>query len=165
MLTVSELYIYPIKSLAGIKLDTAEVTDRGFKHDRRWMLVDENNRFLSQREFAVMALIKTKLIESHLEVSYYNTSIKIPFINSNQDVIDVEIWDDVCSAQLTDPVIDQWFSNIIGKKCRLVYMPDESLRTTDERYAPAGSITSLSDAYPFLLISQASLNDLNQRLD
>lgn len=165
MLTISQLYIYPIKSLAGIKLSTAEVTDRGLKYDRRWILVDENNRFISQREFAVMALIKTRLCESHLEVTYQNTSINIPFINHNQTFIQVQIWDDVCTAQLIDSVIDEWFSSIIGKKCRLVYMPDVSLRTTDQTYAPPGSITSFADAYPFLMISQASLNDLNQRMD
>ncbi len=165
MLTVSALYIYPIKSLAGIKLDVAEVTDRGLKHDRRWMLIDENNRFLSQREVATMALLKTQIGDQYLQVTYNGSSINIPFLSHNKELIEVEIWDDVCKAQLVDTEIDEWFSKILSIPCRLVYMPDESLRITDPRYAPDGSITSFADAYPFLMISQASLNDLNTRLD
>ncbi|MFD0749320.1 MOSC domain-containing protein [Mucilaginibacter calamicampi] len=165
MLKVSELYIYPIKSLAGIKLNRAEVTDRGFKHDRRWMLIDENNRFLSQREVALMALLKVSIEDAGVTVTFNKTSIQIPFDFENQEFISVEIWDDTCRAQLIDKNIDKWFSDILGINCRLVYMPDESLRVTDPRYAPAGSVTSFADAYPFLLIGQASLDDLNSRLD
>ncbi len=164
MLSISELYIYPIKSLAGIKLDSVEVTDRGFKHDRRWMLVDENNLFLSQREVPIMALIKTRLTDQHLELTYKNSSIKIPFTPVKQEFITVSVWDDVCKAQLVDDDIDKWFSEVLGMKCRLVYMPDNSLRETDPRYTPEGYITSFADAYPFLIIGQASLNDLNTRL-
>ncbi len=69
MLKISELYIYPIKSLGGIKLNIARVTDRGLEHDRRWMLVDANNRFLSQREFAKMAQLKTAITENDLLVT------------------------------------------------------------------------------------------------
>ncbi|PJJ79114.1 MOSC domain-containing protein [Mucilaginibacter auburnensis] len=164
MLTISQLYIYPIKSLAGIKLDTVEVTDRGFKHDRRWMLVDENNRFLSQREIAVMALIKSRITDHYLEVTYKDSSIKIPLTPVKQEFITVLVWDDTCNAQLVDDDIDKWFSGVLGLNCRLVYMPDESLRNTDPQYTPEGYITSFADAYPFLMIGQASLNDLNSRL-
>ena len=165
MLKVSELYIYPIKSMAGIKLNHAEVTDRGFKYDRRWMLIDENNRFISQREVARMALLKVVIEDNGLKVIFNETSIRIPFFIENKEIIKVEIWDDTCVAQLIDKNIDQWFSDVLDIKCRLVYMPDESLRTTDPRYAPEGAVTSLADAYPFLLIGQASLDDLNTRLD
>ncbi len=165
MLKVSELYVYPIKSLAGIKLDRAEVTDRGFKHDRRWMLIDENNRFISQREVAKMALLKVAIEDDGLKITFNETSLKVPSIFENKDFIKVTIWDDECSAQLVNEQSDQWFTNVLGIKCRLIYMPDESLRFTDARYTPDGSVTSFSDAYPFLLLSQASLNDLNRRLD
>jgi uncharacterized protein len=165
MLNISELYIYPIKSLRGIKVSRAEVTDRGFKHDRRWMLIDENNRFISQREVATMALLKVKIEDNGLKVTFDETSLKVPFIIGNKDVINVKIWDDECPAQLVNEESDRWFSNVLSIKCRLVYMSDESLRVTDPRYAPDGSVTSFADAYPFLLISQASLDDLNSRLE
>lgn len=165
MLNVSELYIYPIKSLGGIKVNRAEVTDRGFKYDRRWMLIDESNRFISQREVAAMALLKVEITDNSLNVTSNETSLKIPLLPDNKIFINVSIWDDECSAQLVSEEADQWFSNVLGIKCSLVYMPDESLRDTDPRYAPDGSVTSFADAYPFLLISQASLDDLNRRLD
>lgn len=164
MLTVSELYIYPIKSMAGLKINRAEITDRGFKYDRRWMLIDENNRFISQREFAVMALFKIAIQDDGLLITFKESSLKVNFIPDSKELINIVIWDDGCTAQLVDKQADEWFSAKIGKKCRLVYMPDESLRETDPRYAPSGSVTSFADAYPFLLIGQASLDDLNSRL-
>lgn len=165
MLKVSELYIYPIKSLAGIKVSHAEVTDRGFKYDRRWMLIDENDRFISQREVAAMALLKVAIENNALQVNFNETSIKIDLNTENKELIKVSIWDDECLAQLVDEKADQWFTNVLGMKCRLVYMPDEALRTTDPKYAPDGSVTSFADAYPFMMISQASLDELNGRLD
>ena len=68
MLTVSQLFIYPIKSLGGIAVTSATVTDRGFQYDRRWMLVDENNCFLTQRELPQMALLQVALSEDGLQV-------------------------------------------------------------------------------------------------
>ncbi|MGY3212205.1 MOSC domain-containing protein [Mucilaginibacter sp. HD30] len=165
MLNVSELYIYPIKSLAGVKLNRAEISDRGFKHDRRWMLIDEHNRFISQREVALMALFKVEIDEDSLLVTYNNTSIYVPFVFENKDIIKVTIWDDTCEALLVDEKIDLWFSEHMNMNCRLAYMPDSSLRVIDARYAPEGSVTSFADVYPFLLISQASLDDVNSRLE
>jgi uncharacterized protein YcbX len=166
MLQISQLYIYPIKSLGGIALDTAFLTDRGLQHDRRWMLIDANNRFLSQRENAQMALLKTALSDDGVVVSYTpdNSSIIIPFLPQSEEMLDVTVWDDTCRAQLVISHIDEWFSEKLNLPARLVYMPDDSLRQTDPRYTKEGSITSFSDAYPMLIIGQASLDDLNTRL-
>lgn len=164
MLIVSELYIYPIKSLAGVKVDRAKLTDRGFKYDRRWMLIDDNNRFISQREVAAMALLKVEIESAGLKISSPDSFITIPFIPERNEFIKVTIWDDICSAQLVDETADKWFTSILGVSCRLVYMPDESHRKTDVNYTSDGGVTSLSDGYPFLLIGQASLDDLNERL-
>jgi uncharacterized protein YcbX len=165
MLTISELYIYPIKSLGGIALTSAEVTDRGFKYDRRWMLVDEQNRFLTQREHPQMALLKVSVESDGLQVTHQlKGSVSIPFIQHGQSKHEVVIWDDTCTGVYVSHELDNWFSDAIGIKCRLVYMPEDTRREVDQRYAPEGSITSFSDAYPFLIIGQASLDDLNSRL-
>ncbi|GAB2980812.1 MOSC domain-containing protein [Mucilaginibacter puniceus] len=166
MLKISQIYIYPIKSLGGISLQQAEITDRGFKYDRRWMLIDDNNRFLSQREVAVMALLKVALSDSGLLVTNTvdNTSLHIPFLPQKNEFIDVTIWDDNCTGQLVSDKADKWFTQALGLNCRLVYMPDDSHRPTDPRYAP-DHITSLSDGYPFMMIGQASLDELNSHLD
>ncbi|MES2807198.1 MAG: MOSC N-terminal beta barrel domain-containing protein [Bacteroidota bacterium] len=167
MLQVSQLYIYPIKSLGGIRLDNATVTDRGFKYDRRWMLIDHNNRFISQREFAQMALLKTDISDKFLTVTNTSTktSINIPLIPINKEFTKVNVWDDSCDAVLLSDEIDSWFTAALGMAVRLVYMPDNSHRYIEEKYAQDNEITSFSDAFPFLLIGQSSLDDLNSRLE
>ena len=168
MLQVSELYIYPIKSLSGIAVKSAKITDRGFEHDRRWLLVDAENRFLTQREHPQMALLQPTIDSNELRITHkissksFTISLNTP---PSGDRGAVTIWDDICEAEFVSDEADRWFSTILGLKCRLVYMPDETRRIVDQRYAPENAVTSFSDAYPFLIIGQASLNDLNNRLD
>jgi uncharacterized protein YcbX len=165
MLQISELFIYPIKSLSGISVTNAVVTDRGLKHDRRWMLVDENNRFLTQREHTQMTLLKVQIEDNGLLVTHHiKGSVTIPFQKNSQTAQEVVIWDDTCTGVYVSDKLDSWFSEAIGIKCRLVYMPEDTRREVDQRYAPEGSITSFSDGYPFLMIGQSSLDDLNDRL-
>jgi uncharacterized protein YcbX len=166
MLNVSQLFIYPIKSLGGIALTAARLTSRGLQHDRRWMLIDSNNRFLSQREHAQLALYKTELLCDALKVTDTSDGsfITIPFIPIKQDLIEVVIWDDTCTAQLVSDEVDAWFTTRLGIPTRLVYMPDQTHRATDPRYTAPGTIASFADAYPALIIGQASLDDLNSRL-
>ncbi|RYU92090.1 MOSC domain-containing protein [Mucilaginibacter terrigena] len=166
MLRISQLNIYPIKSLGGISLTTAQLTDRGLQHDRRWMLTDSSNRFLSQREHAQMALLKMDLLSDALKVTYTvdGSSLLIPFKPLKTDLLDVIIWDDTCTAQLVSDEADAWFTAKLGAPTRLVYMPDETHRPTDPRYTVPGHIASFADAYPALIIGQASLDDLNNRL-
>ncbi len=166
MVQISELYIYPVKSLGGIKLDRALITDRGFKYDRRWMLIDTNNRFISQRENAQMALLSVSIENDFLTIvnTRNKTLINIPLNPLKQELIPVTIWDDTCLAQPVGDEADEWFTAALKMVCRLVYMPDETERFTDQQYTPENSITSFSDAYPFLIIGQASLDDLNKRL-
>jgi Uncharacterized Fe-S protein len=166
MLTVSALYIYPIKSLGGIALTEAAVSDRGFLNDRRWMLIDEQNRFISQREQPQLALFRVQLEKDGLMINHPDAgNLSVPFHQAGKTAITVSVWDDNCDALLAEQHAHKWFSEALGINCRLVYMPDTTLRPVDQRYAPEGRITSFSDAYPFLLIGQASLDDMNNRLD
>src|SRR4051812_29052606 len=131
MLRVSELYIYPVKSLGGIQLSAASLSDRGFEYDRRWMLVDKNNRFLSQRELAAMAFLKVSLQDDGLTV--HNTakadaSYRIPLELLTSETIQVTVWSDSCRAQCVSAEADAWFSEQLNIPCRLVYMPDSTLR-------------------------------------
>ncbi|MDB5146634.1 MAG: hypothetical protein JWQ57_654 [Mucilaginibacter sp.] len=165
MLLISELFIYPIKSLGGIAVKSAGVTRRGLKYDRRWMLVDEHNRFLTQREHAQMALLKVHIEAEGLLVTHPSKDpVTIPYQYNGQVKQEVAIWDDTCTGVYVNDEIDAWFSDALGIKCRLVYMPDETEREVDQRYALPGMVTSFADAYPFMTIGQASLNDLNSRL-
>jgi uncharacterized protein YcbX len=143
------------------------VADRGFQYDRRWMLVDHNNLFISQREINQMALMKLEVIDDGIKVTYppKNSSFTIPFQPLTNEFADVAIWDDTCPGQFVSKEADDWFSNMLESPCRLVYMPDESERITDQKYAFNDSIVSFADGYPLLLIGQTSLDDLNSRLN
>jgi uncharacterized protein YcbX len=167
MLQISQLFIYPIKSLGGIAKQTVEISDTGFKHDRRWMLVDENNTFLTQRTHPQMALLQTAQTENGIIVSAIQNplqSIIIPFKSNYINKIKVVIWDDTCNALEVASSLNEWFSDMLHINCKLVYMPDDSKRLVDKRYAANNEITSFSDGYPILMIGQASLNNLNEKL-
>ena len=169
MLTVSQLYIFPIKSLAGIAVSSATVTDRGFQHDRRWMLVDPDNRFLTQREFPKMARLKPSIEAEGLRIQsldYLADDLVIPWEATEADSEMVTIWNATCEAKRVGKQVDDWFSEVLGMACQLVYMPDASRRPVDTSsgYAPAGKFTSFADAYPFMMMSEASMDDLNRRL-
>jgi len=167
MLKVSELFIYPVKSLAGIAVTEAVVTDRGLQHDRRWMLVDEHNRFLSQRELPQMALFDVEITGSGLHIKHrFNAeNIDFPFQPVTNEVLNVVVWDDTFPAVTVSAEADAWFTRLLGLKCRLVYMPDEAHRPVDPEYAINQEIVSMADGYPFLLIGQSSMDDLNSRLE
>lgn len=166
MLRISELFIYPIKSLGGISLSSANVTERGFEHDRRWMLVDEQGEFMTQRTISQMALLGTELKDDHLLVFHKKKEafIKIPYLPSEETVM-VNVWSDRCRARLVSKEANEWFSDILSIRCSLVYMPETTRRRVDTRYAANKEITSFSDGYPFLLIGQSSLDDINGRIE
>jgi uncharacterized protein YcbX len=167
MLQISHLYIYPIKSLGGISLTSVQLIERGLDHDRRWMLVDEQGIFLTQRNFAAMALLKTSIRDGQLIITDQRDNMNplaLDLRPTGKATLKVDIWGDVCDAVHVSLAADQWFSERLNRGVRLVYMPDDSLRKVDTDYAMHEEITSFSDGYPILMIGQASLDDLNSRL-
>lgn len=168
LLSVSQLFIYPIKSLGGISIKSATITDRGLQYDRRFLLIDENNSFLTQRVFPKMALLQTAIEDDTLLVFQKNTNddkLVLPLSPAkvSKNIL-VKIWDDDCEAQLVSEEADDWFSKKLNRFCRLVYMPQSTKRKVDAKYAFNNEITSFSDAFPLLIIGQSSLDDLNSRL-
>lgn len=168
MLSVHQLYIYPIKSAGGFPINNAVVTSRGLQYDRRFMLVDESDLFISQRETPAIALLRTAIEEAKLIVWHKDNAQDKLFLPLVPEPVKtntiVSIWDDRCEAQYVSEAADKWFSEKLNLCCRLVYMPESSKRNVDPVYAVDNDITSFSDGYPVLLISGESLNDLNQRL-
>lgn len=167
MIKLSDLYIYPIKSLGGIRVDQSMVLKPGLEHDRRWMLVDSEGNFLSQRTIPKMALLSVEwnmgefLIKDKLNPK---DCIPLPLNPQTADIKKVRIWDDVVEAISVDPFISDWVAKKLQVSCELVYMPPTSTRLIDEKYTFADESVSFADAMPYLLISQASLDDLNSRL-
>jgi uncharacterized protein YcbX len=167
MFTVSDIYIYPIKSLGGFRVTEAMVTEKGFQHDRRWMLVDKEGVFMTQRQIPAMALLQTAITPAGLYVyhkQHPEKKINIPLLSKSANIKQVKVWDDICDAWYYDEPINEWFSEILEKDCELVYMPDETKRMVDLEYAKNNEITSFSDGYPFLIIGQSSLDKLNSKL-
>lgn len=166
MLTVSGLFTYPVKSLGGFSLDEATLSERGFQYDRRWMLVDNDNHFLTQREYAEMALLQTNITDQFLQINHKikGDKIDIPLTPETDETAMVQVWSSRCRGQFVSNAADEYFSTMLSVKCRLVYMPDSTNRWVDGRYAFNKEITSFADDFPLLIIGQASLDDLNGRL-
>jgi len=169
-MTLSEIWVYPIKSLGGIALQEAVPEQRGLRYDRRWMLVDDTGRFVSQREIPRMAMLGTALEPPFLRVFWKDKPLENVLIPLEINPIDlpklrVGIWGDQCSARILPEAINQWFSYHLGQNLRLVFMPDTTRRRADGRYAPPGHHVSFADGFPYLIIGQASLDELNRRLE
>jgi uncharacterized protein YcbX len=162
---ISEIWIYPIKSLGGIRLKSSRVSPKGLYLDRRWMLVDENNQFLTQRVHPKMALFKVNLNSDHLEIWYGSDRLRVPIALSLGNPIRATIWDDTVTVNEMGPEYATWFSEHLGFPCKLVSFPEENLRPVDPRFRLSDqNHVSLADAYPLLIIGESSLNDLNKRL-
>lgn len=163
---LSEINVYPIKSLKGISLNEGKTERRGLQSDRRWMLVDENNQFLTQREFPKLATINVEITEDSLEVSASYRQIHIPFMPEVNELAKVQIWQSKCRAKVYENSINEWFSDILQINCKLVLMSEETKRKVNFFYAVhADDQVSFADGYPFLLISENSLADLNDKLE
>jgi uncharacterized protein len=163
---LSGLYVYPIKSCAGISITSAEVGATGLRHDRRWMLVDGAGEFMSQRAHPRMALISTHLSDGQLIASAPGMpDLPIPLRQENGNLIDVEVWGDMNKGALVGEEADRWFGEFLRFPCRLVRKPDDDPRLVDSIYAQSGDQASFADGFAFLLISEASLDDLNGRLE
>lgn len=164
-MTLSEINIYPIKSAKGIALQAARVERRGIQFDRRWMVVDDAGVFMSQREFPRLALISVELNSDRLSVNAPGMeALSIPFHKRNGNSVRVQVWDDTVQAISVGTGAKKWFSEFLDVACQVVFMPDDSIRPVNPKYAINKDIVSFADAFPLLLISQSSLNDLNARL-
>lgn len=172
MITISGLYIYPIKSLSGIAVSEAVVEPKGLRYDRRFMLVTPDGRFITQRATPQMALLDVAIDGTTLRVWHRhqpNDTLELPLTvlesDGDYETIAVDIWDSHGVPAITfSAEADQWFSRVLDMPCRLVYMPDATYREVDTKYARNNDAVSFADGYPYLLIGQASLDELNRRV-
>jgi uncharacterized protein len=165
---LTEIWIYPIKSLPGIRVPSANVQGKGLEYDRRFMLVDENNKFITLREFPNMALFDISMDGSTIRVRPQNNGrLSTLFINGKEPRINPLksiIWDDEVEVFEVNPAYSKWFSEALGTNCKLVFFPEENKRRVDEEYVKQEHHVSLADGYPFLVIGLNSLRDLNERI-
>lgn len=165
-MVLSDIYIYPVKSLAGIRVENWEVVETGLKYDRQWMLIDQQGQFLSQRRLPKMALIQTRLTESELILSAPNfADLHLSLEPKDGAIISSTVWKDCCDARHISNDTDAWFSDVLQMPCTLVYLPPETKRGVDLHYANEADRVAFSDGFPFLIISENSLNSLNSQLE
>lgn len=164
---VAELRIYPVKGLRGYAVPEAVVEPWGLAGDRRFMVVDETGRFLSQRQLPHMAVIGAALLADGIALSapgFGRLDATVPA--SGGEAVSVSIWrDSSVAARDAGPEAAVWLSDVLGRSCRLVHMTEpQSARPVEPDFAGPGDHVSFADGFPLLVTNAASLTDLNTRL-
>ncbi len=163
---VSHLYVYPVKSLRGASLTEAAVGPRGLLHDREWMVVDADRRFVTQREVHALARVSTALTDVSLTLSHpEHGAVTVGRERwSDGPRATVRVWNDDCLAVDQGDEVAGWLSSVISAPLRLARM-DDSHRRPSKRVREGESVTvGFSDGYPLLFATRESLDDLNARL-
>jgi uncharacterized protein YcbX len=162
---IARLFVYPIKSCAGVELNEAVLTETGLDLDRAWMVVDSEGEFVSQRELPRMALVKVQL-------KHYEVILRAPgmlalhlAIDGVEAPVKVRVWDDAVNAYDMGDIAAQWFSDFLGQQLRLVrFDPDHRRLSSLKWTGGAEALNQFSDAFPLLVTSEGSLDELNRRL-
>lgn len=170
---IKSLHFYPIKSCRGLDTDTIELIARGPKHDREWMIVRaENGEFLTQRQLPQLALIRTRIERGTLVLTLpslegtqdFHAPISPP-PHSTSEIFKVKVWADTCDAIAGNPLADRALSEFLKINVKLVQISTDFKRFLDPKYGHSGKHTGFADGFPLLLASDASLNELNTRLE
>ncbi|MDN3556435.1 MOSC domain-containing protein [Halomonas maura] len=167
---ITQLTIYPVKSLRGMALQTATLTRRGLAYDRHWMLVDDDHRFVTQRELPAMAGVAVRLTDEALVLDHPRAApLIIPLARTGQSRLRVRIWKDTCEALDEGAEAAEWLTEVLGGVegggLRLVRFPPDHRREVEADYLRGESAhTAFPDGYPLLVTHQASLDRLNERL-
>lgn len=153
------LTIFPVKSARGVPVASAVVEPHGFVGDRRWMIVDPNGRFVTQRELPALARLLPELTEAGLRLRINGETLDVPRPGAGDPRVPVRVWDDAIA--LPEAVAaGEWLSVRFGRTLRLVYQPDDALRPVSPDWGAAGDQVSLADGFPILIATTASLQAL-----
>lgn len=164
-ITLTGLFVYPVKGARGIALESARATSTGLEHDRRFMIVDARGEFLTQREHPEIALVETAIDQDKLVLRAPGLeAIRVPLRPEGPRDRNARVWGDQTRAVSAGDEIAAYFSTYLKKPAELVYMPDDEMRLVDESYARRGERVAFADGFPYLLTTEGSLDDLNARL-
>ena len=167
---ISQLFYFPVKSLKGSKLDVMSIDEFGPQWDRRFMLVDKTGRFVTQRQLPKMGQISASINENTLVFTFdeQHRLVNLKDLNAIDQYMDVKVWGDEVRARLINGEINAWLSEILNREVLLCYMGDDTHRQVDLEFAQKGDRASFSDGFPFLIISEASVeflaNELGRKL-
>lgn len=167
-ITLTGLFVYPVKSARGIALREAQVGDRGIPHDRRFMVVDEAGRFLTQRDTPALAKLETALHDEgaggELLLTYEGRPLALPLRPTSGTMRRVRVFADEVDALDLGTAASTFLTDAFGRPAALVYMPGETKRQVDPTRAKAQDIVGFADAFPYLLANESSLAALNREL-
>jgi hypothetical protein len=163
--SIAGLYVHPVKSCARIGLERALVTETGLEWDRQWMVVDEEGTFVSQREEPRLALVRPTLRASDLVLRAPGMLALHLVLDAIESETTVQIWNDAVRAGDMGDLAAQWFSDFLGRRVRLARFDPEVERVSDARWTRGvPALTAFADAFALLVVSSASLDELNRRL-
>ncbi|MEZ4949309.1 MAG: MOSC domain-containing protein [Saprospiraceae bacterium] len=164
---LSGIFIYPVKSLLGFEADAWPVRPEGLAYDRKWMLLDENGKFLTQRKIPMMCRLQARIEKGKLIISDLRGEqadlIEPADYNQSESLQKVTVWSDDTVGFEVSKEADEWFSNALEIKCKLVRQPDGAERI-HQRFE-SKKLVSFADSQPFLIVGTASLDELNSRID
>ncbi|MCW7537064.1 MOSC N-terminal beta barrel domain-containing protein [Aquabacterium sp. A7-Y] len=162
---VTGLYVYPIKSCAGVSLPESLIIETGLEFDRAWMVVDEEGSFVTQRELPRMALIRPTLRHTDMVLRAPGMLALHVAYDSVEEAVRVRLWNEVVRAYDMGDLAAQWFSDFLGRRLRLVRFDPEFKRLSDPKWTDGREAENqFSDGYPYMVVSQSSLDALNDRL-
>ena len=166
---ITQLNIYPVKSLKGISVNQSVLEEHGLAWDRRWMLVDAQQRFVTQRQLPALATIEVALTDEHLMLSHPNVSpLNIPLTEPAGNLRLVSVWNDHCKALPESEEVSRWLVDALGEQAQglsLVRFASEFKRAVEADFLDGGAAhTYFADGYPFLITTTGSLDTLNRAL-
>jgi len=164
---LKSISIYPIKSLNGIELSSAEVFKHGLKFDRNWMLVDSNNTFITRRERPELSLIETRFSDNGFTFSFNNQSESLVLGTNDfhQEKIESKVWDSNVFGFEESKNLNSFFSEFLKEEVRLIRMPLQPERIEMAPLTGESTSSSFADSFPILIIGTASLDALNAQLE
>ena len=173
MARITAINVYPVKGCRGIALESARVAVAGFEHDREWLITRPDGRFMTQREEPRLALIETALIERQAATEAAlrlrvpgGAELTVEAAAPGRREVEVTIWKDRCAAFDAGDEAAEFLAGYLGSSVRLVRFDMRRKRPSNPQYTPGvEALNQFSDGYPWLLISEASLEDLNGRLE
>jgi hypothetical protein len=162
---LSGLHVYPVKSCRGVAPRSWPLDAYGLRHDRGWMVVDANGRYLTQRELPRLALVETAIEGERLVLSAPGRPpLALPHAGIRTGDVDVEVWSHAGPAVDGGDEAARWIGAHLGIEARLVAVPAGHARPVSRDWFHGEAQAAFSDGYPLLLISEASLEDLDARL-
>jgi uncharacterized protein YcbX len=162
---LSALFVYPVKSCGALSPSSVQVEARGLAGDRRWMIIDGDGRFLTGRQLPRLVLLRATPTAGALSLAAPDMmALDVPEPSADAPRRAVTVWKDSLDAVDAGDLAAAWLTKFLDRDARLVFMDARSHRPVSPTYAQPGDEVSFADAYPLLLISQASLDGLNARL-